>query len=89
MIPLTRPRPVLTSAAITGLITSIAGVLTFLGYDNASAHLSTQATTLTSVILGVVLLGSHLAAALHSQNKVTPLVSPQSAEGVPLVPVKP
>lgn len=82
---LSRPRPVLTSAGIAGGITSLAGVLTFLGYDHASAHLSDSTSAITAVAIGVVGLGSHLLAALHGQGKVTPVTAPQDHDGMPLI----
>lgn len=82
---LRRPRPVLTSAGIAGVITSTVGVLTFLGYDQAAAHLSDMSTVITSVAIGAFAMGSHLLAALHSENKTTPMSSPQDHDGTPLV----
>ena len=81
-----RPRPVLTSTAVAGLLTSVAGVLAFLGYDQASAHLSAATAALTSVVIAVVTLASHLLAGLHAQARVTPRASPRDGDGRPLVP---
>lgn len=80
-----RPRPVLTSSGIAGLITSVAGVLAWLGYSDASTGLSAMTTTITAVAIGAVTLGSHLLAALHAQGKVTPNSDPQDHDGMPLV----
>jgi hypothetical protein len=82
---ITRPRPVMTAAGVSGLITSAAGVLTFLGYNDASAKLSAMATSITSVVIFVVVMGSHLLGGLHAQGKVTPMVAPQDHDGTPLV----
>lgn len=85
----TRPRPVLTAAGISGLITSLAGVLTWLGYVGPAADLSGRADAIGAVIVGAVALGSHLLAGLHGQSKVTPVDSPQAHDGTPLVRAEP
>lgn len=83
---MTRPRPVVNAASIAGLIHSAAVVLTFLGYDEASAHLDAMTTTIVAVALGAFTVGAHLLAALHAQARVTPLADPKTVAGVPLVP---
>lgn len=81
-----RPRPVLTAAGISGLITSLAGVLSWLGYVAPAADLSDRAGAIGAVAVGAVTLGAHLLAGLHGQARVTPLADPQTATGVALVP---
>lgn len=81
-----RPRPVLTAAGISGLVTSLAGVLSWLGYVAPAADLSTRADTLGAIAVGAITLGAHLLAGLHGQARVTPLADPKTATGVPLVP---
>jgi hypothetical protein len=83
-VNLNRPRPVLTAAGISGLITSLAGVLTWLGYVGPAADLSNRAQTIGAIVVGAVAIGSHLLAALHAQGKVTPLEQPQDHDGTPL-----
>ena len=80
-----RPRPVLTSTGIAGLITSTAGVLAFLGYSAQASNLSSEATAIGATVIGAVTLGSHVLAGLHAQGKVTPTASPQHDDGTPLV----
>lgn len=84
-----RPRPVLTAAGISGLITSLAGVLTWLGYVAPAADLSARADVIGAIVVGAVTLGSHLLAGLHSQGKVTPVAQPQDHDGTPLVRAEP
>lgn len=84
---LSRPRPVINAASIAALIHALAVVLTFLGYDEASAHLDASTTTIVAVALGAFTVGAHLLAALHAQGKVTPLADPKAADGTPLAPV--
>lgn len=86
---LNRPRPVLTAAGIAGGITSLAGVLTWLGYVGPAADLSDRADTIGAVVVGVVAVGSHLLAGLHAQSKVTPVDQPQAHDGTPLVRAEP
>jgi hypothetical protein len=81
----TRPRPVLTATGIAGLITSLAGVLGWLGYVAPAAELNDRASVIGSVVIGAVALGSHLLAGLHAQSKVTPVEKPQDHDGTPLV----
>lgn len=76
-----RPRPVVTAAGITGLVTSVAGILAFLGYANASAHISGAAQGIGAGVIGLLGLGSHLLASFHVQNQVTPLSDPRDALG--------
>lgn len=82
---LSRPRPVLTAVGISGLITSVAGVLTWLGYVGPAAHLSAMADTIGAIVVGAVTLGSHLLAGVSAQSKVTPVDRPQANDGTPLV----
>jgi hypothetical protein len=82
---MTRPRPVLTAGGIAGLVTSIAGVVTFLGVPDVADKLSTQAQTIG--IVAAVLLGLfHVGAAVVAQTKVTPNSDPRDAAGRPLTP---
>lgn len=83
-----RPRPVLTTAGVAGAVTSVAGILTWLGYSDAATHLSAESKTLVSLVIGAVTLASHLLAGLHAQAKVTPLEAPRTATGHKLVPAK-
>lgn len=82
---ISRPRPVLTTNAIMGAIMGLAGILGFLGYAHLQTTLSADAQTLTSIVIGAGTLGAHLLAGLHGQGAVTPTVSPQAADGTPLV----
>jgi len=86
-VPPSRPRPVLTAAGISGLITSLAGVLSWLGYVAPAADLSDRASAIGAVTVGAVTFGAHLLAGLHGQARVTPLADPQTADGAQLVPV--
>lgn len=82
-----RPRPVLTSAGITGLIQGLGLILGFLGYTHQETNLSTYSQVLVSIVLGAVTVGGGLLHGLHAQAKVTPLANPVTETGVPLVPV--
>jgi hypothetical protein len=82
-----RPRPVLTSASILGLVQALILILTFLGYNQSADVLNTYSSVLVSVALGAVTVGGSILHGLHSQAKVTPLVSPVAVDGTPLVPV--
>lgn len=81
-----RPRPVITKASIAGLITSIAGVLTFLGYSQQATDLSTGSQSIAGVAIGIVLLASHILPALSAQKEVTPLVDPMTSASEQLIP---
>jgi hypothetical protein len=81
-----RPRPVLTSNGIAGGVLGIAAVLTFLGYANAATSLSGEAQGIGGAVVFLLPLLSHLTAGHIAQQKVTPLESPVSADGTPLVP---
>jgi hypothetical protein len=85
-----RPQPVLNAATIASGITAAAGVLLtilvaagVLGADD-SDRISESLAPLVTAIVGVA---STIAAALKARQQVTPLASPQNAEGVALVAV--
>lgn len=74
---MSRPRPVLTSAGITGLIQSIAGIFAFLGYSDVSNGLSTNAQALVSAAIFIIATGGNLLHGLFAQSKVTPISDPK------------
>jgi hypothetical protein len=80
-----RPRPVMTAAGISGLVTSLAGVVAWLGYVAPAKDLSDRAGAIGAIVVGAVTLGSHLLAGLHAQSKVTPVDRPQDHDGTALV----
>lgn len=79
-----RPHPVINKAAVSGLVTSVAGVLTFLGYVGPAAKLDGMADSIGAVAVGLVLLLSHTVPAVLASKEVTPLENPQAADGTPL-----
>lgn len=81
-----RPRPVLTAAGVAGAVTSIAGIIAFLGYSDVATHLTAEAQGLGSAVIAALGFGSHLLAALHAQGKVTPGADPRADDGTKLVP---
>jgi hypothetical protein len=83
-----RPRPVLAISSVVGVITAVSLALGFLGYSSAATKLNGAAQAIGTVIVFVVVLVSHLIAAFHAQEKVTPLSSPHDALGRLLVPVE-
>ena len=82
-----RPRPVLTAAGLSALITSAAGVIAFLGYAGTSSTLSGNAQALGSAALVLVNFAVHLVGATFAQSHVTPVADPRTSDGTPLVPV--
>lgn len=80
-----RPRPVLTSNAIAGGVTGLAGVLAFLGYANAATDLSGEAQGIGGAIAFLVPTLIHLVTGGVAQSKVTPLADPMADDGTPLV----
>lgn len=82
---LNRPRPVLTSASITGLIQALITICAFLGYTSTAGGLSAEQQSLVGVIVGAVTLGGNIVHGLHAQKQVTPIDSPVASDGTPLV----
>jgi hypothetical protein len=85
-----RPQPVLTAATAASAATAIVGaILTILvatgviGADDSNRISESLAPAITAIV-GVA---STIAAALKARQQVTPLASPQNAEGVALVAV--
>lgn len=72
-----RPRPVLTSAGITGAVQAVATIVGWLGYTNAETNIDGMTQTLVAVVLGILTLGGSIVHGLAAQAKVTPLSDPQ------------
>lgn len=81
-----RPRPVLTANGVAGAVLGVAALLAFLGYANAATSLSGEAQGIGGAVVFLLPLLSHLTAGHVAQQKVTPLESPVSGDGTPLVP---
>lgn len=84
-----RPRPVLNTAAVAGLVHAFALIAAFLGYANAATALDTQSQTVGSVLIGAGTLVVHLVAAFAAQDQVTPLSDPRDFLGRALSVVQP
>lgn len=82
-----RPRPVLTSASITGAIQGVAGVLAFLGLATQASDLNGEAQGIGSAVIALVTVGGNVIHGLHAQSKVTPVADPVAPDGTKLVPV--
>jgi hypothetical protein len=80
-----RPRPVLTSNAIGGAVTGLAGILAFLGYANTATDLSGEAQGIGAALAFLVPTLIHLVTGGVAQTMVTPLADPIAHDGTPLV----
>jgi hypothetical protein len=80
-----RPRPVLTSNAIGGAVTGLAGILAFLGYANTATDLSGEAQGIGAALAFLVPTLIHLVTGGVAQTMVTPMSAPIAQDGTPLV----
>lgn len=76
-----RPQPVLSTTAVVHVIAVLCAVLVKLGAGDVSTWLGAH----SAVIAGAVLVVSPFVSAFLAARKVTPLSSPQAADGTPLV----
>jgi heme A synthase len=81
-----RPQPVLNAATVASVVTALVSILVTLGFVSAEdgAALSNSAATLMAGIIAAVAVVAHIVAALRAREQVTPIESPQAADGRPL-----
>lgn len=82
---MSRPRPVVNTASVVGIVHSIAVICGFLGFASQETKLNGAALAIGSVVVAVITFGAHIAVALHAQEKVTPGADPRDAQGNQLV----
>lgn len=77
-----RPQPLLTRAGVVSVISTLSALLVHFN----GGHVADWLNVNQDLIAGAILAVSPSVTALLTRRHVTPVASPQSADGVPLIP---
>lgn len=85
---MSRPQPVLIGAAVTAAVPAAVGLAVALGVLTPESASAVEAGLIQAVgaLVTIVTLGIAAASAITTRAQVTPVTSPVSADGAPLVP---